>query len=80
MPSSECYKIDYDVLQRLKSDPLTRSIPVILKTAIHLEDGDRQRGLDAGAAEYFAEPFDTQALVTVVRRVIGDGASSPSKP
>jgi DNA-binding response OmpR family regulator len=72
----------YEVLRRLKADPLTESIPVILKTALRLEDGHRQRGLDAGAADYFAEPFDTQALVTVVRGVIGDGASpgSPPKP
>jgi DNA-binding response OmpR family regulator len=72
----------YEVLRRLKADPLTESIPVILKTARRLEDGHRQRGLDAGAADYFAEPFDTQALVAVVRGVIGDGASpgSPPKP
>ena len=35
--------------------------------------------LDAGAAEYFAEPFDTQALIAAVRRVLGEGASSVSK-
>jgi len=55
----------YDVLSRLKTDPVTRTIPVILETAIRLEDGHRQRGLEAGAADYFAEPFDTQALVAV---------------
>ena len=69
----------YDVLQRLKTDPATRSIPVILKTSIRLEDGHRQRGLEAGAADYFTEPFDTQALVAVVRRVLGDGASPGSQ-
>jgi DNA-binding response OmpR family regulator len=55
---------------------------VILKTAVHVQDGHRQRGLDAGAADYFAEPFDTQGLVAVVRRVLGDGAASrpPAKP
>lgn len=63
----------YDVLRRLKADPVTRNIPVILKTAVLLEDGHRQRGLEAGAADYFAEPYDTQAVVAVVRRVIGGG-------
>ena len=61
----------YDVLRKLKDDPATHSIPVILKTAIHLDDGHREVALDAGAAEYFAEPFETQALVTTVRRVLG---------
>ena len=72
----------YDVLRKLKDDPATHNIPVILKTAVYLDDGHRQVALDAGAAEYFAKPFDTQALITTVRRVLGDGASpgSPAKP
>jgi CheY-like chemotaxis protein len=69
----------YEVLRRLKADPVTRDIPVILRTAIALEDGHRQRGLDAGAADYFAEPFDPQALIAAVRRVLGEGTSSVSK-
>ena len=72
----------FEVLRRLKSDPTTRSIPVILKTAIHREEGHRRQGLDGGAAAYFAEPFDPQALVAVVRRVLGHDAASgsPSAP
>jgi len=72
----------FEVLRRLKADEATVKIPVILKTAVHVEDGHRQRGLDAGGAAYFAEPFDPQSIVAVVRRVLGDGAASgsPSKP
>ena len=72
----------YEVLRGLKADPATKNIPVILKTAVHDDDGHRQVALDAGAAAYFAEPFDTQALVAVVRQVLGDGApsGSTSKP
>jgi len=39
----------HEVLERLKADATTRDIPVILKTAVRVDDGDRQRGLDAGA-------------------------------
>jgi len=72
----------FDVLHRLKADPTTRDIPVIVKTAVLLEDRHRQRSLDAGAVEHFAEPYDPDALIAVVRRVFGDGASpdSPTKP
>ena len=66
----------YDVLRKLKDDPATHNIPVIMKTAVYLDDGHREIALAAGAEEYFAEPFDTQALVTTVRRVL----DSPSKP
>ena len=70
----------YDVLRKLKDDPATHNIPVIMKTAVYLDDGHREIALAAGAEEYFAEPFDTQALVSTVRRVLGDGASSaPAK-
>ena len=61
----------YDVLRELKDDPTTHNIPVVLKTAIYRGEGHRQVALDAGAAEFFAEPFDTQALVNTVRRVLG---------
>ena len=61
----------YDVLRKLRDDPATQNIPVILKTGVYLEKGHREVALDAGAAEYFAEPFDTQALVSTVRRILG---------
>jgi CheY-like chemotaxis protein len=31
----------YEVLRRFKTDPATMNIPVILKTAVHREDGHR---------------------------------------
>jgi len=68
----------YEVLRKLKDDPATHNIPVIMKTAVHLDDGHREVALDAGAAEYFAEPFDMQALVTTVRRALGEDTSSGS--
>ena len=59
----------FEVLKQLKADTATRDIPVILKTAVHRDDGHRQRGLEGGAASYFAEPYDPQALIDAVRAV-----------
>ena len=70
----------FEVLQRLKDDPLTKNIPVILKTAVHRDDEHRERGLAAGAAAYFTDSFDPEALVAVVRRVLVDGASPHPRP
>jgi CheY-like chemotaxis protein len=69
----------YEVLRGLKEDPVTKNIPVILKTAVRLEEGHRELALEAGGAAYFAEPFDPQAFVAAVRGVLGEGASSVSK-
>jgi CheY-like chemotaxis protein len=66
----------YEVLRRLKADPATSSIPVILKTAASREEGHRDLGVAAGAAAYFAEPFDPQALIAAVRGVLDDGCST----
>jgi DNA-binding response OmpR family regulator len=46
---------------------VTKNIPVIFKTAVHIQDGP-QRGPDAGALDHSAEPFDPQAVVAVVPR------------
>jgi CheY-like chemotaxis protein len=69
----------FEVLHWLKVDLATRDIPVIVKSAVLLEDGHRDRALEAGAAAYFAAPFDPQALVAAVRKVLGDAASAASK-
>jgi len=66
----------FEVLRLLKADPATRNTPVMLKTAVHRDDQHRQRGLEGGAAAYFAEPFDPTALIATVRGVLGGGASS----
>ena len=68
----------FEVLKMLKADAATNHIPVILKTAIHRDDKHRQRGLEAGAAAYFAEPYDPQALVAAVQAVLPAGPRTSS--
>jgi signal transduction histidine kinase/DNA-binding response OmpR family regulator len=53
----------------LKADPATRSIPVILLTA--LGDRDHQvQGLAAGADEYVVKPFDLEQLLLRVANLL----------
>ncbi|HYD45742.1 MAG TPA: PleD family two-component system response regulator [Phenylobacterium sp.] len=56
----------FDVCRRLKNDPETRHIPVVLVTAL---DGrsDRIQGLDAGADEFLTKPIDDVMLFARVR-------------
>ena len=63
----------YEVLRKMKDDPATHNIPVIMKTAVHVDDGHREVALGAGASEYLAEPFDPETFVAAVRRVLDDG-------
>ncbi len=57
------------VLRRLRSDPPTASIPVIMLTARSLAE-DRVKGLDLGADDYITKPFDLDELVARVRTVM----------
>jgi two-component system cell cycle response regulator len=56
----------FEVCRRLKDDPATRHIPVVLVTAL---DGrqDRIHGLDAGADEFLTKPIDDIVLFSRVR-------------
>ena len=52
------------VLIRLKNDPITIDIPVILVTIMD----DKNLGYSLGAAEYMTKPVDRQRLVALVRK------------
>jgi two-component system, cell cycle response regulator len=56
----------FQVCRRLKDDPATRHIPVVLVTAL---DGrsDRIAGLDAGADEFLTKPIDDIIMFARVR-------------
>ncbi len=56
----------FQVCRRLKDDPETRHIPVVLVTAL---DGraDRIQGLEAGADEFLTKPIDDVMLFARVR-------------
>lgn len=51
----------YEVCRRLKSNPATRHIPVVMLTALTDRD-DRLRGLEAGADDFLSKPVDDFGL------------------
>jgi two-component system cell cycle response regulator len=56
----------FTVCQRLKSDPQTHHIPVIMVTALD-NRSDRVRGLEAGADDFLTKPVSEIALVARLR-------------
>jgi len=46
----------FEACRRIKSDPATRLIPVVLVTALQDQDS-RLRGLDVGADDFLSKPF-----------------------
>jgi two-component system, cell cycle response regulator len=56
----------FEVCRRLKKDPLTAHIPVVMVTALD-QPTDRLKGLEAGADDFLTKPIDEVALVARVR-------------
>ena len=60
------------VLKRLRSLPVSRSLPVILLTAKSTEY-DKVLGLDEGADDYVAKPFGMMELMARIRAALRHG-------
>ena len=58
-----------EVLRRLRADPLTRDIPVIIITARQDRDA-KMRALHMGADEFLSKPIDDQMLLARLRSLL----------
>ena len=57
------------VTKKLREDPRTRQVPIILVTAKTTEL-DKVRGLDMGADDYITKPFGVMELISRVRALL----------
>jgi two-component system alkaline phosphatase synthesis response regulator PhoP len=62
----------WEVCRRIKQDPDTRDIPVVMVTG-RVEEGDKVLGFEMGADDYVTKPFSPRELVARVRAVIRRG-------
>ncbi len=58
-----------DYARRIRNNPDTRDIPIIMLTA-RGEETDKIRGLDTGADDYITKPFSTRELLARIRAVM----------
>lgn len=58
-----------EVCRRLRRTPETKGVPVIMLTA-RGDEGDRIRGLNAGADDYITKPFSPSELIARIRAVL----------
>ncbi|NJN75163.1 MAG: response regulator [Synechococcaceae cyanobacterium RL_1_2] len=59
----------YEVCRRIKSDPKTKNIPVVMCSSKG-EEFDRYWGMKQGADAYIAKPFQPAELVGTVKQLL----------
>ncbi|MCL4475619.1 MAG: response regulator [Nitrospirae bacterium] len=59
----------YEACRRLKEDPLTRHIPVVMVTAL-TDRESRIKGLEAGANDFLAKPVDASELMVRAKNLL----------
>lgn len=58
-----------ELCRRLRREPLTKKIPIIMLTAKAAE-GDKVEGLETGADDYITKPFSVKEVIARVRAVL----------
>ena len=59
----------FEVCRRLKADPSTQAIPIIMLTA-KAEEIDKVLGLELGADDYMVKPFSVRELLARIKAVL----------
>ena len=65
-------KSGWDVMEELKSDPVTESIPVIISTVKNRPE-DMEKGEELQATDYIAKPYVFSDLLEKVQKILGEG-------
>ena len=59
----------FEVCKRIKGDPRTRDIVVVMVTALN-ETADIERAAECGTDDYISKPIDRKALVDLVSNLL----------
>lgn len=65
----------FEVCKKIKADPKTRDIIVIMVTALN-ETSDVERAAECGSDDYLAKPIDRQALIRQVKTLLASKIKS----
>jgi twitching motility two-component system response regulator PilG len=59
----------FEVCSRVKKDPRTTGIPVVMLTAKKSQE-DMERGMSCGASAYLTKPFKSAMIIEVIEKFI----------
>ena len=67
----------YDAVRKLKSEPTTADIPIVMLSA-KSQKAEQEEGLSCGAREYICKPFTPKDLVQRVDVILGTAGEGMS--
>ena len=67
----------FEVCKRIKADPKTRDIIVVMVTALN-EPSDVERAAECGTDDYISKPIERRALGNLVRSLLASQATAAS--
>jgi len=59
----------FEVCRKLKKDPQTKEIPIIMLTA-KAQEVEKEKGREVGASDYITKPFSPSALLTKIEEIL----------
>ena len=62
----------FEVCRRIKENPLTRSIPVVMLTA-KKSSADQAKGVAVGADAYLTKPFKSGKIIEIIEGLLQKG-------
>ena len=74
-------KLDgFGLVNRLRLDPATRDIPVVLVTATYVAPEDRQFAQNIGATTFIQKPIDLEKFLVTIRELLTQGPPAVVEP
>ena len=70
----------YALAHRLRSNPLTRQIPLIFLSATYVTPEDKQFAISIGAVRFIEKPIDTEEFLLTVAELLTQGPEHMPEP
>lgn len=70
----------FGLLNRLRLNPLTRAIPVVVITATYITPEDREFVQSIGATRFIQKPIDMEQFLATIRELLRQGAPVVREP
>ena len=74
-------KLDgFGLVHRLRINPETRDIPVVIMTATYIAPEDREFALNIGATRFIQKPVDLEKFLATIADLMNEDAPAPIEP